>query len=95
MSMYLTRFSYTPETWDAMIERPEDRRDVAREIIEPIAAHCDGYLPWCSSTRRTARSRISIGYLPGLVIAPSSHSLESPLFPGRFSWLSPVVFYGP
>ncbi|TIO91162.1 MAG: GYD family protein, partial [Mesorhizobium sp.] len=24
--MYLTRFSYTPETWARMIENPEDRR---------------------------------------------------------------------
>lgn len=27
MSLYLTRFSYTAETWSAMIEHPEDRRD--------------------------------------------------------------------
>ena len=34
---------------------------------------------------RTARSRISAGYLPGLVIAPSSQGMESPRFPGRFN----------
>ena len=34
MAMYLTRFSYTPETWARMIEKPEDRRDAARTFIE-------------------------------------------------------------
>jgi len=32
--------------------------------MDVIAAHCDGYSPVCSSTRRTARSRTSTGYLP-------------------------------
>ena len=32
--------------------------------MDVIAAHCDGYSPMCSSTRRTARSRTSTGYLP-------------------------------
>jgi len=34
MAMYLTRFSYTPETWARMIEKPEDRREAARTYIE-------------------------------------------------------------
>ncbi|TIX77308.1 MAG: GYD family protein, partial [Mesorhizobium sp.] len=28
--MYLTQFSYTPETWARLIENPEDRREAAR-----------------------------------------------------------------
>jgi uncharacterized protein with GYD domain len=43
MSMYLTRFSYTPETWNAMIERPEDRRDMARVIIESVGGQLHGF----------------------------------------------------
>ena len=27
MPLYLTRFSYTPETWARMIAHPEDRRE--------------------------------------------------------------------
>ncbi|RWF73020.1 MAG: GYD family protein, partial [Mesorhizobium sp.] len=30
MPMYLSRFSYTPETWARLIENPEDRREAAR-----------------------------------------------------------------
>lgn len=43
MPLYLTRFSYTPETWNAMIERPEDRRGVAREIIESVGGKLQGF----------------------------------------------------
>ena len=28
----------------------------ARVLTEPIAAHCESWSPWCSSTMRTARS---------------------------------------
>lgn len=34
MTMYRSRFSYTPETWARMIEKPEDRREAARSYIE-------------------------------------------------------------
>ena len=30
MALYLTRFSYTPETWARMTKNPEDRREAAR-----------------------------------------------------------------
>lgn len=43
MPLYLTRFSYTLETWKAMIERPEDRRDVAREIVESVGGNLHGF----------------------------------------------------
>jgi uncharacterized protein with GYD domain len=43
MSMYLTRFNYTTETWNAMIERPEDRRKVAQEIIESVGGKLHGF----------------------------------------------------
>jgi hypothetical protein len=31
MTLYLTRFSYTPETWARLIQKPEDRRDAGRK----------------------------------------------------------------
>ena len=36
MPLYLTRFSYTPETWARMAANPEDRRDAARAYIESV-----------------------------------------------------------
>jgi len=43
MPLYLTRFSYTSETWQAMIARPEDRRDMARAIIESVGGRLHGF----------------------------------------------------
>ena len=43
MPLFLTRFSYTSETWNAMIARPEDRRDMAREIIESVGGRLQGF----------------------------------------------------
>lgn len=43
MTMYLTRFSYTSETWSTMIDRPEDRRDMARAIIESVGGRLHGF----------------------------------------------------
>lgn len=43
MAMYLTRFSYTPETWARMIETPEDRRDAARTYIESVGGKLHGF----------------------------------------------------
>ena len=43
MPLYLTCFSYTPETWDAMIKRPEDRRNMAQKIIESVGGKLRGF----------------------------------------------------
>ena len=43
MPVYLTRFSYTPETWARMIENPEDRRDAARAYIESVGGKLHGF----------------------------------------------------
>ena len=43
MAMYLTRFSYTPETWARMIESPEDRREAARSYIESVGGKLHGF----------------------------------------------------
>ena len=43
MPMYLTRFSYTPETWTRLIANPEDRRKAAdRPTSSPWAGSCTG-----------------------------------------------------
>ena len=43
MPMYLTTFSYTPETWAMMIADPEDRRDAARMYIEAVGGTLLGF----------------------------------------------------
>ena len=56
MPLYLTRFSYTPETWARLMKRPEDRRAAAQQYIESVGGklhgfwyafgHHDGYNLW-------------------------------------------------
>jgi uncharacterized protein with GYD domain len=41
--MYLTRFSYTPETWSRLIQNPEDRREAARAYIESVGGKLHGF----------------------------------------------------
>src|SRR5207247_9515738 len=43
MSVYLMRFSYTPETWSQLIQNPEDRRDAARAYIEQVGGSLHGF----------------------------------------------------
>ena len=43
MPMYLTRFSYTPETWAKLIKNPEDRRQAARQYIEAVGGKLHGF----------------------------------------------------
>lgn len=43
MPLYLTKFSYTPETWARMIANPEDRRAAAREYIESVGGKLHGF----------------------------------------------------
>jgi uncharacterized protein with GYD domain len=43
MPLYLTRFSYTPETWAKLIEKPEDRRNAARSYIESVGGKLHGF----------------------------------------------------
>ncbi|HEV7186562.1 MAG TPA: GYD domain-containing protein [Blastococcus sp.] len=43
MPMYLTRFSYTPETWAMMIAEPEDRRRAATAYIESVGGTLHGF----------------------------------------------------
>ena len=43
MPFYLTRFSYTPETWAKLVKNPEDRRAAATEYIEAVGGKLHGF----------------------------------------------------
>jgi uncharacterized protein with GYD domain len=43
MPLYLTKFSYTPETWARLIGSPEDRRKAAQEYIESVGGKLHGF----------------------------------------------------
>ena len=43
MPLYLTKFSYTPETWARLIGSPEDRRKAAQSYIESVGGKLHGF----------------------------------------------------
>jgi uncharacterized protein with GYD domain len=43
MPLYLSRFSYTPETWARLIGKPEDRREAAQSYIESVGGKLHGF----------------------------------------------------
>ena len=43
MALYLTKFSYAPETWARLAEHPEDRRGAARTYIESVGGKLHGF----------------------------------------------------
>ena len=43
MPLYLSRFSYTSETWARLIGNPEDRRTAARSYIESVGGSLHGF----------------------------------------------------
>ncbi len=43
MSLYLSKFSYTPETWARLIGNPEDRRKAAQTYIESVGGKLHGF----------------------------------------------------
>ena len=43
MALYLTRFSYTPETWARLSKNPEDRRAAAKKYIESVGGKLHGF----------------------------------------------------
>jgi GYD domain len=51
MPLYLTRFSYTPETWARLIDTPEDRRNAAQSYIESVGGKLHGFW-YAFGTRR-------------------------------------------
>jgi uncharacterized protein with GYD domain len=43
MPLYLSKFSYTPETWARLIGNPEDRRKAAQSYIESVGGRLHGF----------------------------------------------------
>src|SRR5216117_202109 len=43
MPFYLTKFSYTPETWARLMKKPEDRRAAASRYIESVGGRLHGF----------------------------------------------------
>jgi uncharacterized protein with GYD domain len=43
MPLYLSRFSYTPDTWARLIGNPEDRRTAAQSYIESVGGKLHGF----------------------------------------------------
>lgn len=43
MPLYLSKFSYTPETWARLITKPEDRRQAAQAYIEAVGGKLHGF----------------------------------------------------
>jgi uncharacterized protein with GYD domain len=43
MPLYLTKFSYTPQTWARLIGAPEDRRKAAASYIESVGGKLHGF----------------------------------------------------
>jgi uncharacterized protein with GYD domain len=43
MPFYLTRFSYTPDTWAKLMKNPEDRRAAAKQYIESVGGKLHGF----------------------------------------------------
>ena len=43
MPLYITKFSYTPETWARLIKNPEDRRPAAKSYIESVGGKLHGF----------------------------------------------------
>jgi uncharacterized protein with GYD domain len=43
MALYLSRFTYTPETWARMMANPEDRSQAAESYIESVDGKLHGF----------------------------------------------------
>jgi len=43
VALYLSKFSYTPETWARLIANPEDRREAAKAYIESVGGTLHGF----------------------------------------------------
>jgi uncharacterized protein with GYD domain len=43
VAIYLSKFSYTPETWAKLVKNPEDRREAAKSYIESVGGTLHGF----------------------------------------------------
>ena len=72
MPMYLSKFSYTPETWARMIQNPEDRQHAAQAYIESV-----GGSSTASGTGSERTTATPSGKLPTTSRWPPSLSLSA------------------
>ncbi|MGY1813997.1 GYD domain-containing protein [Blastococcus sp. SYSU D00820] len=80
MPLYLTRFSYTPETWARLLAHPEDRRDAARAYIESVGGtlhgfwyafgRYDGYTLW-EAPDDVSMAAVALAIAAGGALSPS------------------------
>ena len=43
MPLYLSKFSYTPDTWARLMANPEDRGEAAKSYIESVGGELHGF----------------------------------------------------
>ena len=87
MSLYMTRFSYTPKAWEAFAKNPEDRSAVFRELIERLGGqllsfyYCfgeyDGVAIFEAPDEATATATIITAITPGHLKATETTVLVS------------------
>jgi uncharacterized protein with GYD domain len=79
MPLYLSRFSYTPEAWAAMIKNPEDRRETARAGIEAAGGKLLGF--WYSFGEQDGYTLVeaenNVKAAAGVIASNSGGALQS------------------
>ena len=91
MPLYLSRFSYTPETWARLIGNPEDRRKAAQAYIESVGGKLhgfwysfgthDGYNLW-EAPDNVSMVAVALAISGGGALRPSKSSTERPASSG-------------
>ena len=84
MPLYLTKFSYTPETWARLISKPEDRRKAAQAYIDAVGGKLhgfwyafgthDGYTLW-EAPDNVSMAAVALAITAGGALAPSKQRL--------------------
>ena len=70
MALYLSSFSYTPEAWAKLVDKPEDRSGAAKSAIESVGGNLhgfwyafgkqDGYALW-EAPNNTSMAAVAVG----------------------------------
>ena len=83
MPLYLSRFSYTPETWARLIGHPEDRCEAVPSDIESVGAKLHGF---CSASAHTTATTTNKGGTATSLPRISRRACHMP----QIRWLSPA-----
>jgi hypothetical protein len=67
MPLFLSKFSYTPETWARLIANPEDRRKTAQAYIESVGGKLHGSFISTKASQLHHTSVHSAGHTGGLI----------------------------